>query len=90
MRHALSDAEVQMIDRAIVRAHQHASCIRNFVSENLGRSSGGLLTKLHAVVDATGLPLQVMITAGQQHDSLMARTRLKNLPSSRMLLAGKA
>jgi transposase len=66
------DAEVQMIDSTIVRAHQHASCIQNNDSEGFGRSRGGLTTKIHAVVDANGLPLQVMITGGQQHDSLMA------------------
>ncbi len=46
------DAEVQMIDSTIVRAHQHASCIRNNASEGFGRSRGGLTTTIHAVVDA--------------------------------------
>lgn len=35
------DSEVQMIDRMIVRAHQHASCIRNGASKGLGRPRGG-------------------------------------------------
>ncbi|MCV0428729.1 MAG: IS5 family transposase [Roseibium sp.] len=84
------DAEVQIIDSTIVRANQHASCIRNSASEGFGRSRGGLTTKIHAVVDANGLSLQVMITGGQQHDSLMARALLENLPSGGMVLADKA
>lgn len=71
------DAEVQMIDSTIVRAHQHASCTKNSAGEGFGRSRGGLTTKIHAVVDANGLPLQVVISGGQQHDSLAARALLK-------------
>lgn len=81
------DANVQMIDSTIVRAHQHASCFKHGASEELGRSRGGLTTKIHAVVDANGLPLHVAITGGQQHDSLAARARL---PSGGMVLADKA
>lgn len=54
------DAEVQMIDSTIVRAHQHASCIRNNASEGFGRSRGGLTTKIHAVSD-------ILIFARFQH-----------------------
>ena len=85
-----NDADVQMIDSTIVRAHQHASCVRNSVGEGFGRSRGGLTTKIHAVVDANGLPLQVAITGGQQHDSLAARALLEGLPSCGMVLADKA
>jgi len=65
------DADVQMIDNTIVRAHQHACCTQNSASEGFGRSRGGLTTKIHAVVDADGLPLQVAITGG--HPALAAR-----------------
>jgi IS5 family transposase len=34
----------------------------------LGRSRGGLSTKLHLAVDAEGRPLRLVITAGQVHD----------------------
>nr|WP_299477014.1 IS5 family transposase [uncultured Roseibium sp.] len=49
-----------------------------------------MTTKIHAVVDANGLRLQVMITGGQQHDSLMARALVENLPSGGTVLADKA
>jgi transposase len=50
------DAEVQMIDSTIVRAHQHASCIPNSAEGAIGCSRGGMSAKIHAVVDAKGLP----------------------------------
>lgn len=53
------DTEYMMIDSTIVRAHQHssgakASCAE---SEAIGRSVGGLSTKIHTVVDALGNPI---------------------------------
>ena len=55
----------------------------------IGRSRGGLTTKVHLVVDALGLPLEFEITEGQRHDivtapSLVYRTK------PRCLLADKA
>ena len=70
-----------MIDSSIVRAHQHATCIQNGVKKHIGRSRGGLTTKIHAIVDAKGLPLQIMLSGGQEHDSLAAHTMLEDLPS---------
>ncbi len=35
----------------------------------LGRSRGGLSTKIHLAVDGHGRPLAVLITAGQRHES---------------------
>ena len=84
------NADVQMIDSSIVRAHQHATCIEHGATEALGRSRGGLTTKIHAVVDANGLPLQLAITGGQQHDSLAARALLDGLPIGGTVLADKA
>ena len=34
----------------------------------LGRSRGGLTTKIHAIVDALGNPLVLSLTPGQVHD----------------------
>ena len=34
----------------------------------LGRSRGGLSTKIHALVDALGNPLRFLLTSGQAHD----------------------
>ena len=35
----------------------------------MGRSRGGLTTKIHAVVNASGLPLRFALSPGQAHDS---------------------
>ncbi len=34
----------------------------------MGRSRGGLTTKIHALVDAEGRPVHLKLTAGQAHD----------------------
>ena len=58
-------ADVQMIDSTIVRAHQHATCIKHGAAEDLGRSRGGLTTKTHAVVDGNGLPIKLALAPRQ-------------------------
>jgi transposase len=64
------DAPVQMIDTSIVRVHQHAACITR--NRSMGRSRGGLTSKIHAVVDTNGLPVRLALTAGQTHDNRLA------------------
>src|SRR5262245_5932829 len=53
---AARDAAVQMIDTSMIRVHQHAACIADSGNQAVGRSRGGLTSKLHVVVDAKGLP----------------------------------
>jgi len=48
------DAAVQMIDTSIVRVHQHGACITRNRTKSMGRSRGGLTSKIHAVVDTNG------------------------------------
>lgn len=50
------DAAVQMIDTSIVRVHQHGAGITRNRRQSMGRSRGGLTSKIHAVVDSNGLP----------------------------------
>ena len=38
----------------------------------MGRSRGGLTTKIHALVDANGLPVILKLTEGQAHDGRSA------------------
>jgi hypothetical protein len=42
---------VQMIDTSIVRVPQHGACIARNRRQSMGRSRGGLTSKIHAVVD---------------------------------------
>ena len=34
----------------------------------MGRSRGGLTTKIHVRVDADGLPIEIKLSEGQAHD----------------------
>jgi len=45
----------------------------------MGRSRGGLTTKIHAVADVNGLPIRLAITAGETHDAIPARELLSDL-----------
>lgn len=53
-----ADNEYQSIDSSIVRAHQHSAGAAGSSAdmEDIGRSRGGLSTKIHALVDALGNP----------------------------------
>src|SRR5699024_11815067 len=37
----------------------------------IGRSRGGLTTKIHHAVDGNGRPLAVVVTGGQRHDGVI-------------------
>ena len=69
---AAHDEAVQMIDTSIVRVHQHAACIARNKKQSMGRSRGGLTSKIHAVVDTNGLPVRLGLTAGEAHDNRLA------------------
>ncbi len=56
----------------------------------MGRSRGGLTTKIHAVVDAKGLPIRLGLTPGQAYDGEAAMGLLNALPENAMVLADKA
>jgi hypothetical protein len=57
---AAHDAGVQMIDTSVVRVHQHGACITRSRRQSMGRSRGGLTSKIPAVLDANGLPLRML------------------------------
>src|SRR3546814_3982929 len=56
----------------------------------MGRSRGGLTTKIHAVTDARGLPIRLAITAGETHDAIPAKELLSGLQKGQIILADKA
>jgi transposase len=56
----------------------------------MGRSRGGLSTKIHALVDAEGRPIRISLTPGQAHDGTAADALLKDLKPGAILLADKA
>jgi len=53
------------------------------VIPQIGRSRGGLSTKIHAIVDALGLPVFLTLSEGQEHDAahaekLLSQVNIKN------------
>ncbi len=55
----------------------------------MGRSRGGLTTKIHALVDANGLPIALKLTEGQAHDGKSAADMLEGLGDGQILLADR-
>jgi transposase len=87
---AEADNEYAMIDSTIVRAHQHsAGAPKKDDDQAIGRSKGGLSTKIHALVDALGNPLRFLLTPGQAHDLIGADALLPQM-AAEVLIADKA
>ena len=55
----------------------------------IGRTKGGMNTKLHAVSDADGRPLSFFMTAGQVSDYTGAAALLDDLPKAQWLLGDR-
>jgi transposase len=56
----------------------------------MGRSRGGLTTKIHALVDADGRPVRLMLTPGQANDAPVAEALLEDLADGATLIADRA
>ena len=56
----------------------------------MGRSRGGLTTKIHVVVDANGLPITIKLTPGQAHDGRSAEDMLETVGKGQTLIADAA
>jgi transposase len=59
------DLDYLMVDGSIVRVHQHGAAKKQQPEQAIGKSRGGLSTKIHAAVDALGHPVRLLLTAGQ-------------------------
>ncbi len=56
----------------------------------MGRSRGGLTTKIHALVDADGLPIALKLSEGQAHDGREAANMFATVQAGHILLADRA
>src|SRR5271165_3806582 len=67
-------------DRRLYRTRSPAQCWRSKKNgaQAIGRSRGGLTTKIHALVDALGNPVELMLTPGQDHDLTCAEPLIEN------------
>ena len=59
-------------------------------SRCMGRSRGGLTTKVHALVDAEGRPIALKLTEGQAHDGRSAADMFDTVQAGHILLADRA
>lgn len=56
----------------------------------MGRSRGGLTTKIHVRVDADGLPIEIKLSEGQAHDGRSAADMAQKIGAGQILLADRA
>jgi hypothetical protein len=73
------NAAVQMIDTSVVRVHQHGACFSDNNHQDMGRSRGGLTSKIPAVVDGNGLPVHLALTPREVHDNRLCSVLLSAL-----------
>jgi transposase len=65
------DFESALIDGTIVKVHRHgAGASGGTHNQAIGRSLGGLTTKIVALVNALGNPARFVLLPGQRHDSV--------------------
>ena len=55
----------------------------------MGRSRGGLTSKVHAAVDANGLPVRLVLTPGEVHDNRLCSVLLAGLRPQTIVLADR-
>ncbi|WP_408872004.1 IS5 family transposase, partial [Gluconobacter oxydans] len=91
---ATGKAEPQtiMIDATYLKAHRTASSLpvkKGGSGRLIGRTKGGMNTKLHAVTDRNGRPFDFFMTAGQISDYTGAAALLDSLPPAEWMLADR-
>ena len=81
------ELEWVMLDSTVVRAHQHSAGQKNSdpATECLGRSRGGVSTKIHACVESLGNAVRLIATEGQAGDSPQALPLLADLAPGKVL-----
>ena len=84
-------AERIMIDATHLKAHSHRRqpFKKGPVPRRIGRTKGGLNSKLHAVCDGKGRPLVMLLSEGQMSDFKGAALMLPAMPGAKQLLADK-
>ncbi|HEY0281284.1 MAG TPA: IS5 family transposase [Rhizomicrobium sp.] len=80
----------QMIDSTHVKAHRSASGAKRGNKQAIGRSRGGRNTKIHAIADAKGRLLSILLTGGQAHDCPPSQRLIRRTKIAKKLLGDKA
>lgn len=80
-----SERKMVMIDATYLKAHRTASSLRvkkGGAGRLIGRTKGGMNTKLHAVTDTNGRPISFFMTAGHVSHYIGAAALLDELPKA--------
>ena len=86
-----ADMENLSMDSTCVEVHESANGGGKTADKAVGRTKGGWNTKLHAVVDGLGNPVEFLLSAGNDHDSVHAVELLKKVRiSGSAVLADRA
>ena len=81
-----ADNQYLMLDSTLVRAHQQAATGKGGdQNQALGRSRGGLTTKIHMLADSLGRPLRFILTPGQAGEVLSAPALLDGFRAKAVL-----
>ena len=83
------DQEWVFADGSYVRAHQHASGARLGEERAIGRSRGGLTSKIHIASDAHGNPIDFEVTGGEVHDAKVAGKLIEKVEQAQYFIADK-
>ncbi|KAB2695416.1 MULTISPECIES: IS5 family transposase [Hyphomicrobiales] len=80
-----------MIDATHLKAHRTAASLlkKGMFPRRIGRTKGGLNSKLHTVCDGEGRPIIMLLSEGQMSDHKGARLMLNVLPAAKTLIADR-
>ncbi|MEM8571543.1 MAG: IS5 family transposase [Pseudomonadota bacterium] len=88
----VGETDTLMIDATHLKTHRTATSMRpkkGGLGRLIGRTKGGMNSKLHAVTDTLGRPLRMFLTAVQRSDYIGARALLSDLPEAKHMLADR-
>ncbi len=85
------EEKTAMIDAIYLKTHRTATslAVKKGRGRLIGRTRGGMNTKLHAVTDSAGRPIRFFITAGQVSDYVGARALCSSLPAVDWLITDR-
>ncbi|MDF3607741.1 IS5 family transposase [Paracoccus sp. DMF-8] len=86
------ETDTVMIDATHLKTHRTASSLgskKGGRGRLIGRTKGGLNSKLHVLADAKGRPIRMFLSAGQTSDYIRARALLSQIPQAASLLADR-
>ena len=67
-----ADTENLSIDSTCIKVHESSNGGEKTENKAIGRTKGGLNTKIHAIVDGLGNPVAFLLSAGNNNDSTHA------------------